>query len=272
MFERGTEQVGLVAAQLEQQRPTLSQELGRLRDDAPQEVEAVRTAVVVGGILEGQGVPGEQVQLGGGDVGHHRDDHVGRAPERRRHSGKEVTHEDLDPIRRGTGHRSAVAVGRYDPGSRSRRLEGDGHRTRPGAQVDGVAVVGQAGAGPPGQLHALPTGDVDPGVDDDRPVAEGGLPGDPGQGLAGQASVDQRLRRLLVATRTRDDLTRFLFGGETAAPGQLSRQIGQEAIGLCGQSIMAPAMGVVPGPAPSTPSNSHSGRARSNPAMAKGPA
>jgi hypothetical protein len=52
-------------------------------------------------------------------------------------------------------------------------------------------------------------------VDDDRPVAEGGSPGDPGQGLAGQASVDQDSDGELVATGTRPELTRFLFGGDT---------------------------------------------------------
>ena len=36
------------------------------------------------------------------------------------------------------------------------------------------AVVGQAGGGAPGQLQALPAGDVDPGVDGTVQVAEGG--------------------------------------------------------------------------------------------------
>ena len=114
-----------------------------------------------------------------------------------------------------------------------------------------MPVVGQAGAGPTGQVRALPAGDIDPGVDDDRPVAEGGVSGDPGQGLAGQASVDQGLYRVLVAAGTRQELTRLVFGGDTAAPGQLSREIVQESGGLSRQSIMAPAMGVGPGPAPS---------------------
>ena len=61
--ERRGEQVGLVAAELEQHRPAPAQEAGGLGDDPSQQRQAVRTAVVVGGILERQRVAGEQVEL-----------------------------------------------------------------------------------------------------------------------------------------------------------------------------------------------------------------
>src|ERR1700722_7487558 len=58
VVERRTEHVGLVAAQLEQQRPAWTQEVGCAGDDAAQDVGAVRATVVMRGILEPERVAG----------------------------------------------------------------------------------------------------------------------------------------------------------------------------------------------------------------------
>ena len=127
-----------------------------------------------------------------GHVGHHGDDDVGRRPERRRQRGEEVA---LPRPRRLLARAQATARSSLSvatiraPGRAAPESGGDGSRA--GAQVDGRAVGRQASARPLGQLEALPAGDVDPGVDDDGVFAEVGVAGDPGQGLARQAPVDQ---------------------------------------------------------------------------------
>src|SRR5258708_7828392 len=68
-MQDGAEQVGLVAAQLEQQGPSRTEEVGRLGDDPAQQREAIRAAVVMGDVLEREGVAGEEVELGGRHVG-----------------------------------------------------------------------------------------------------------------------------------------------------------------------------------------------------------
>ena len=204
------------------------------------------------GVLEGQRVAGEQAERGGRDVGHDGHDDVGPTPQRRRHRGEQVALPGLDPVGPGAGDRPAVAVGRHDPRRRSRRPEGGGDGARPRAQVDGPAVGGEAGAGPPGQLQALPAGDVDPGVDDDGLFAEVGPAGDPGQGLAGQAPVDQRLQQGQVVAGAGDQVPGLLLGRDAAGSGQLCGQLGQEAIGSRRQSIIAPVIGR-PGPAVRVP-------------------
>src|ERR1700722_6748061 len=66
-LECGTEDLGLIAAQFEQHRPARAQAAGCVGDHTAQDVGTVRAAVVVGGILEPQGVSGKQMELGGGD-------------------------------------------------------------------------------------------------------------------------------------------------------------------------------------------------------------
>ena len=51
-MERGAEQIGLVAAQLEEEGPSRAKEVGCLGDDPAQEREAIRAAVVMSDVLE----------------------------------------------------------------------------------------------------------------------------------------------------------------------------------------------------------------------------
>jgi len=190
------------------------------------------------------------VQLGGGDVGHHGDDHVGHAAERRRHRGKQVTHEGLTPLAaaQATARLSLSVATMCARGLAARRAAA----TAPVPVHRSMACPssGKAGTGPTGQVPALPAGDIDPGVDDDRPVAEAGVSGiqargsPAGAGRPGLAPHAGRRRHMPAAHAP--PLRR-----RHSRPGTAVREIVQESGGLCRQSIMAPAMGVVPGPAPS---------------------
>jgi hypothetical protein len=66
------------------------------------------------------------------------------------------------------------------------------------------------------QLLALPSWDVDTGIDLDLQTAELRPPGDPGQWLTGQATPDELAEELSISPGPVDQLLRLFVGGEEA--------------------------------------------------------
>ncbi len=92
------QQVGLLAAELEQHHPTPPQEAGTFAQDAPEEVGAVRATVVGQRGFERQGVALQHGEGGGRHIGDDGNDDVGAAQQRVRQRCEEIALERLDPV------------------------------------------------------------------------------------------------------------------------------------------------------------------------------
>ena len=175
----------LVAAHLEQEPPTGPHPAGAGVDHLGDHLQSVGAAVEGVARLEGHHVTGEEVEGVVGDVGHHADHDVDGPGQVAAAAGRTGAPRGRRPrCARAQATARASMLGGHHPGRRAGGLQDQGHRPRPGAQVDGRAVGGEQVGGPTGQGLGLPAGYVDAGVDGEVEAAEPGGAGDPGQGFA----------------------------------------------------------------------------------------
>ena len=219
-----TERVGLLAAELEQERTAGAQQPNAAAKDAPEDLGAVATAVVEPRRLEREGVALQQAQLGRRHVGHGADHDVDAPRERARQRGEQVAAVDLHPVGRRTGDRPLVDVRRDHPCIGTVRRQRPGDRAASGADIDRRADRRQSLDGAECERLGLPPGHVHPGIDADIHTTERDAPGDPGERLAGEPAADERLEDTGVAARAREQFPRLLAGRDKAGAREPRRK------------------------------------------------
>ncbi len=214
--KRRSQQPVLVSAQFDDDPSASPQEPPGTGDHAPHDVEPVGAAVERGPRFVTPDIGGQERQSRGGDVRCDRSDEIEPAVAE---SGPEITQHDEHPVAPSARRCPTVDVD-ADHGRVGRRSgEVDGDRPRAGAQVHRPTARGEQLARPAGELLALRSGHVHPGVHEDGPVTELSRAGEPGQRLTVFASRRPRLEGLLVGRRS-DEVHRLFFGGDEAGPPQ----------------------------------------------------
>ena len=222
----GTEHVGLRRRRPRAGARRPAQGARGLGDDPLQEPGPVGTAVVVGGVLEGERVAGEQAQRRRGDVGHDGDHHIGPALQLGRHGCEEVTGVGFDAVApRAQADGAPVDVGGDDAGI------GLGHaggpwRGRPirCTRRSALPRAGSRAAERCANVMLCQRGTSDAGVDPHVDAVEGRATREPGQGLAGQAPLDERVQRGGLTTGCLDELACLVLRGDEPCSGEDGRQ------------------------------------------------
>src|ERR1019366_3081026 len=200
------ERVGLLTAELEQERTAATEEAGALGHDAPEDLGAVAAAVVGEPRLEREGVTRQQRQRGRRHVWHDANDDVDASFEHARQRGEQVAAVGLHAVGCRAGHGTLVDVGSHDARSGPGRGQGLGDRSGPGAEIDRSAGRWQALDGATSERLTLPPRYVDTGINADLHVAERDAPGDPGEWLARESTPDERVEEVGIAGRAREQL------------------------------------------------------------------
>src|SRR5580704_14665949 len=207
---------GLVTAELEHERAPVPEKAPGVAENASQDVGAVGAAVVGERRFEREGVPLEQWQLGGRHVGDDADDDVDAAYEFSGQRREEVVAIHLHADRGGARDRTLVDVGGYDTGARAMHGEDAGDRAGSGAEVNGCPIRWQAVDRALHERLGEPARHVDAGIDAYGEAAERGLPGDPGEWLAGEPASDRRIEEFIVAGGVGKQFLRLLLRRDEA--------------------------------------------------------
>ena len=219
----------LVTADLEQQAPPGAQQPGGVADHPGHHAEPVGAAV--------EGDPGlVALHVGAGAVAARRWARRAPPPSPRR----------TTPPRSGAPRSPRTAATplrgrRPRPGGRCRRATtaAPGHEAarwaatapQPVQRSAARAVRGQHGGGPAGQLLGVGPGDEHARVDHDRPSAEGGVPGDPGERLAALPAPHHRLEPVRGRRRPPDEHRGLVVGRDAPGRAEAAGHGGEGGVG-----------------------------------------
>ncbi len=214
------QELGLVTSELEQDHSAAAKKRPGLVEHAPEDVGAVRTAVVRHWRLERERVSLKERQLGGGHIRNNPHDQVGAAYELRRQRREKIALIHIDAVRTRTCDGTLVDFGRSDTGAGAVRAEDRRDCTGSCAEVDGHPVIRQPFDGPSCQRLAEPSGDVHVRINSNAHPTERDLADNPCQGLAGEPASNCRIEEFEITAGIVEQLARLLFGRDEALASQ----------------------------------------------------
>src|SRR5947199_96835 len=214
----------LHAPEFEQETTAAAEEPGALGKHAPENLGAVRAAIIGQGRLERERVALQQGQRRRWHVRHDADHDVDPSFERAWQGCEQIALVGLHSVRGRAGYRTLVDVGRDNARAWPGRGQGPGDCSSPGADIDRRAGRRQPIDGPTRHRLALPPRNVNTGIDANLHPAERDAPGNPGQWLAGQPALDERAEELDITSGAGEKLVGLLLRGDKPGAREQRRE------------------------------------------------